>query len=80
MATGGTGFSDVVHDLISVQYHALKGGREYEQYIRDANEEGQPEIADFFRTVLEQDAERAVACHRYLSRLSGHAPAGSIVR
>ncbi len=78
MATSETGFSDIVHDLISVQYHALKGCREYEQYARDADEEAQPEIADFFRNVLRQDAERAVACHRYLSQLAGRSPAGSI--
>ncbi len=36
MATGETGFDDVTYDLISVQYHALKGGHDYGQYVRDA--------------------------------------------
>jgi hypothetical protein len=28
MATGETGFSDVVFDLVSVQYHSLKAGHD----------------------------------------------------
>ena len=40
MAAGETGFSDVVYDLVSVQYHALKGGYVYGQYVGDAENEG----------------------------------------
>ena len=40
MATGETGFSDVVYDLIAVQYHALKAGQDYGQYVRDAKNAG----------------------------------------
>jgi hypothetical protein len=36
MATGETGFEDVTYDLISVQYHSLKAGHDYGQYVRDA--------------------------------------------
>jgi hypothetical protein len=36
MATGETGFDDVTFDLISVQYHSLKAGHDYGQYVRDA--------------------------------------------
>ena len=36
MATGEPGFSDVIYDLISVQYHALKAAHDYGQYVRDA--------------------------------------------
>jgi hypothetical protein len=36
MATGETGFEDVFYDLISVQYHSLKAGHDYGQYVRDA--------------------------------------------
>ncbi len=80
MTTEETGFSDVVHDLISVQYHALKDCREYGQYIQDAEDGGQHEIADFFREVMRQDAQRAATCHRYLAHLSGTPAAGSAVR
>ena len=33
MATGETGFDDVTFDLISLQYHSLKAGHDYGQYI-----------------------------------------------
>ncbi|MFC8366809.1 MULTISPECIES: acyl carrier protein [unclassified Streptomyces] len=79
MATGETGFSDVVYDLISVQYHSLKAGHDYGQYVRDAENADQKEIADFFREVMEQDSERAARCHRYLARLSGTEKAGPAV-
>jgi hypothetical protein len=36
MATGETGIDDVSYDLISVQYHSLKAGHDYGQYVRDA--------------------------------------------
>ncbi|WP_214369138.1 acyl carrier protein [Pseudonocardia sp. H11422] len=68
---GETGFSDVVYDLVSVEYHALKGGYVYGQYVRDAENEGHQEIADFFREVTREDATRAEKCHRLLLELSG---------
>ncbi|MFB0614689.1 acyl carrier protein [Streptomyces sp. AGS-58] len=79
MATGETGFSDVVFDLISVQYHSLKAGHDYGQYVRDAENAGKKEIADFFRGVMEQDSERAARCHRFLAELSGTQDAGPAV-
>ncbi|MFD5270878.1 acyl carrier protein [Streptomyces sp. NPDC058335] len=79
MATGETGFSDVVYDLISVQYHSLKAGHDYGQYVRDAENAGKKEIAEFFRTVMEQDSERAARCHEFLAELSGTEEAGPAV-
>ncbi|MGW7267026.1 acyl carrier protein [Streptomyces sp. NPDC054842] len=76
MATGETGFSDVTFDLISVQYHSLKAGHDYGQYVRDAENAGKKEIAEFFRSVMEQDSERAAQCHRFLAELSGTEDAG----
>ena len=69
MATGETGFDDVTFDLISVQYHSLKAGHDYGQYVRDADNAGRSDIADFFRSVMKQDAERAAQCHTYLKQL-----------
>ena len=79
MATGETGFSDVVYDLISVQYHSLKAGHDYGQYVRDAENADQKEIADFFRNVMEQDSQRAARCHEFLAQLSGTEKAGPAV-
>jgi rubrerythrin len=76
MATGETGFSDVVYDLVSVQYHSLKSGHDYGQYVRDAENAGKQEIADFFRSVMEEDSKRAAQCHAFLAELSGTQDAG----
>ena len=76
MATGETGFSDVMFDLISVQYHSLKAGHDYGQYVRDAENGGFQDIAEFFRSVMKEDSERAAKCHQFLTRLSGTEDAG----
>ncbi len=54
-----TGVSDPTYDLLSILYHAAKGGTVYAKYIEDAEREGDQELADFFREVQRQDAERA---------------------
>jgi rubrerythrin len=69
MATGETGFADVTFDLISVQYHSLKAGHDYGQYVRDAENAGLDEVASFFREVMDQDSQRALRCHQLLKKL-----------
>ncbi|MGI8578769.1 MAG: hypothetical protein ACR2KG_12855 [Nocardioidaceae bacterium] len=76
MATGETGFDDVSFDLISVQYHSLKAGHDYGQYVRDAENANQQEIADFFREVMSQDSDRGKRCHEFLKKLSGSSDSG----
>jgi rubrerythrin len=71
MATGETGFEDVTFDLISVQYHSLKAGHDYGQYVRDAENAGLDDIAGFFREVMEQDSARGRRCHEFLRQISG---------
>lgn len=71
MATGETGFDDVTFDLISVQYHSLKAGHDYGQYVRDAENAGKSDIADFFREVMDQDSQRAHRSHEFLRELGG---------
>ena len=71
MATGETGFDDVTFDLISVQYHSLKAGHDFGQYVRDAENAGQEDIAQFFRDVMAEDSERGKRCHEFLRRLGG---------
>lgn len=66
-ATGETGFGDVVFDLVSVQYHALKGVHDYGQYVRDARNGGYDEIASFFEEVMREDSGRARRCHQLLA-------------
>jgi hypothetical protein len=69
MATGETGFDDVAFDLISVQYHSLKAGHDYGQYVRDATNAGRDDIASFFEDVMAEDSVRAAKCHDFLKDL-----------
>src|SRR4051812_14974128 len=71
MATGETGFDDVTFDLISVQYHALKAGNDYGQYLRDAKNARKEEIASFSDRVMRDDVERALTCPRSLAEWGG---------
>jgi hypothetical protein len=56
-----TGIRDCVYDLSSVLYHAAQGGTVYAGYIADAVRDGDKELADFFREVQQQNAQRAKA-------------------
>ena len=69
MATGETGFDDVAFDLVSVQYHSLKAGHDYGQYVRDAKNAGLDDVASFFEEVMSQDSERAQRCHEFLAKV-----------
>lgn len=70
MPSGETGFDDVTFDLVSVQYHSLKAGHDYGQYVRDAKNAGHDDIASFFEEVMAQDADRARKCHEYLKKVA----------
>lgn len=70
LATGETGFSDVIYDLISVQYHSLKAGHDYGQYVRDAKNAGYDDIASFFEQVMDEDSARAAKCHALIRQVS----------
>jgi len=71
MATGETGFDDVTFDLISLQYHSLKAGHDYGQYVRDAQNAGKDDMASFFEQVMAEDSSRAQKCHHFLAQLGG---------
>jgi rubrerythrin len=80
MATGETGFPDVMYDLISVQYHSLKAGHDYGQYVRDAENAGLDDVASFFREVMDVDSQRARRCHELLGKLQGTEHGGPVAR
>jgi hypothetical protein len=54
-----TGVRDSHYDLISVLYHALQGGETSQQYIDDARQDGDDELAAFFEQVETEDRNRA---------------------
>jgi hypothetical protein len=61
--------SNLFYDLVSIQYHALKGQEVYTKFIQDA--QGHQEIVQFFEQVREQDVQRAKQCHQLLMQLQG---------
>lgn len=68
MASSHTSADDIVYDLISVQYHALKGAEVYDKYVDDAHDHA--DVADFFRQVKEEDDRRAQRAHELLRDLT----------
>ncbi len=68
MSSEHTPADDVVYDLVSIQYHALKGAEVYDRYIDDAH--GHEDVVEFIRQVQEEDSRRAVRCHELLGDLT----------
>src|SRR5918993_4816214 len=62
-----TGTPNTIYDLSSVLFHTLEGGASYEQYIRDAEEVGDEELATFFIEVRDEDSMRAEEAQRLLA-------------
>jgi hypothetical protein len=60
---------NIVYDLVSVQYHALKSAALQDQFLQDAD--GHDDVRQFFEEVARQDADRALRCHELLAALTG---------
>ena len=59
------------YDLVSTLYHACKSSKAIDQYIRDASQAGNNEVAQFFQMVSQQDQQRAQRAQELLSQLGG---------
>ena len=68
MASEHSPTDDIFYDLVSIQYHALKGAEVYDRYLEDAHDHD--DVAEFIREVKEQDRQRALRCHQLLGELS----------
>ena len=68
---GNTGTQDTTYNLISIIFHALQGAETYDQYIRDAEESGDEELAQFFRDTKDESARRADRAKQLLARYLG---------
>ena len=64
MGSAHTPADDLVYDLVSIQYHALKGAQVYDQYLQDAK--GHAQVEEFIAQVRDEDARRAQRCHELL--------------
>ena len=59
-ATGtATGVSDPTFNLVSILYHALQAAQTYDTYIRDAEQHGDTNLAQFLRQIQMEDRNRA---------------------
>jgi len=74
MGSAHTPADDIFYDLVSIQYHALKGTQVYDQYRSDA--EGHPDVQAFIEQVQREDADRAVRAHELLGQLTKEAGGG----
>jgi hypothetical protein len=68
MAAQHSPADDIVYNLVSVQYHALKASKAYDSYVQDA--EGHDDVQSFFKQCAQQDADRAKKCHELLGQLT----------
>lgn len=56
------------YDLVSVLYHALQGAQTCDVYVKDAEQGGDSELAQFFRQVQQEDTTRADKAKELLAR------------
>jgi len=68
MAESHSPADDIVYDLVSIQYHALKAAQAYAKYAEDA--EGHEDVAAFIEQCRQQDAARAQRTHELLGKLT----------
>jgi hypothetical protein len=65
---GNTGTRDIVYNLVSTIYHTLQGAETEAIYIADAEQEGDQELAQFFRDLKQENQRRADTAKRLLAR------------
>ena len=70
MASEHTVADDIVYDLISIQYHALKAAEVYDRFLEDAHSSEHEDVAQFISECKSQDEQRAVRCHEFLAQLT----------
>jgi hypothetical protein len=68
MANAHTPADNIFYDLVSIQYHALKGAQVYDQYLRDAQEH--QDVREFIARVQTEDCRRAEEAHHLLGELT----------
>ncbi|MBO0730959.1 MAG: hypothetical protein J2P57_17015 [Acidimicrobiaceae bacterium] len=68
MASVDSPAANVVYDLVSIQYHALKSSQLHASFMKDAKDH--PEVVEFLNEVKAQDDHRALRCHELLTLLT----------
>ena len=68
MAESHSPADDIVYDLVSIQYHALKAATAYAKYTADA--EGHDDVVAFIEQCRQEDSARAQRTHELLGKLT----------
>ena len=68
MAGASSPADDIVYNLVSIQYHALKAATVYAKYAADA--EGHDDVLEFIEQCRQEDARRAERAHELLGKLT----------
>lgn len=71
MGTAHTPADNIFYDLVSIEYHALKGSQLYDQFMRDAAEH--EDVRRFIEQVKQEDNQRAIRCHELIQKLTQEA-------
>lgn len=66
--SSATGVSDPTFNLVSILYHALQAAQTYDTYIRDAEQHGDTNLAQFLRQIQLEDRNRAQYAMQLLSQ------------
>jgi phage shock protein A len=67
-AQANTGTRNEQYNLVSVLYHCLEGSATYEQYIRDAQQAGDNDLANFFQEVKDTNSQLAERAKQLLGQ------------
>lgn len=73
---GNTGTRDIVYNLVSTIYHTLQGAETEATYIKDAQQEGDEELVQFFTDLKEENQRRADRAKQLLTRYLGKGEGG----
>ena len=75
-----TGTSNEFYNLVSIMYHALQGAQTYDAYIRDAEQSGDRDLAQFFSEVQQEDKRRSERAKQLLVQRAGQMSSSGSVR
>jgi hypothetical protein len=65
-----TSVSNTYYNLVSVLYHALETAQTTATYIRDAQQSGDQQLAQFFQSVQQTANQQAQQAQQLLARYS----------
>jgi hypothetical protein len=74
MAESHTPADDIIYNLVSIQYHALKGAQVYSKYASDAHDHS--DVLEFIEQCRGEDAQRAQRAHELLGKLTAQRGGG----